>query len=96
MSLSQQAATVLAAIQSGTNIIQVHRTPEVGEYRAGIAWPGGHIRQGVSRRTVAMLRRQGYIALAGEVPLSGERIAAEYCITAAGLQALHNATQPSL
>ena len=88
MSLSQQARTILTAIQTGANVIQVYYTPEAGEERAGIARPGGVMQQTVPRRTVDMLRRHSYITLVNEWPLGHGRIAAEDRITESGLQAL--------
>jgi hypothetical protein len=89
MVLSEQARSILAAIQGGESVVQIHYTPEVGDYRAGIAWPGGTMRQSANRRTVDLLRRHGYLTLLNEWAIGNGRIAVEYGITAAGVAALH-------
>ncbi len=90
MPLSQQARSILAAIQTGANVLQVHYTPDRGEYRAGIAHPGGDIMQPAPHRTVEMLRRHQYITQRNEWPLGHGQIAVEYGITEAGLRALQD------
>ncbi len=88
MVLSEQARSILAAIQSGESVVQIHYTPEVGDYRAGIGWPGGSMRQSANRRTVDLLRRRGYLTLLNEWAIGNGRIAVEYGISAAGIAAL--------